>query len=114
MLDGKLQLKEGQTIALVNNPYDFEIAAPRAEADSADSVMVFATNRVELDQRMRMLRDAVERGALAWLGYPKAKQLNTDLNRDIIRDLVRDRGLDPVRQVSLDETWSGLRLKPLS
>ena len=114
MLDGKLQLKEGQTIALVDNPYDLEVGAPRAEIDTADSVMVFATNRVELDQRMGMLRGAVERGALAWLAYPKAKQLNTDLNRDIIRDLARDRGLDPVRQVSLDEIWSGLRLKPLS
>jgi hypothetical protein len=50
---------------------------------------------------------------VAWLAYPKAKQLQTDLNRDIIRDLAQDRGLDPVRRVSIDEVWSGLRVKLL-
>jgi hypothetical protein len=30
----------------------------------------------------------------------------------VIRDLALDRGLDTVRQVSIDEVWSALRLKP--
>jgi hypothetical protein len=69
-------------------------------------------NRAELEQRIDLLREAAQHGALTWLAYPKARQLETDLNRDIIRDLALDRGLDPVRQVSIDDIWSALRLKP--
>ena len=113
MLDGKLQLKNGQTIAVINEPFEWEVAAARASTDAADAVLVFVKNRAELEQRIAVLQDAAARGALAWLAYPKAKQLHTDLNRDIIRDLAQDRGLDPVRQVSIDEVWSGLRVKLL-
>jgi hypothetical protein len=113
VLDGKLQLKDGQTIALVDNPDEVDVMAPRASTDTADAVLLFAKNRAELDQRIEVLRTAATRGALTWLAYPKARQLDTDLNRDIIRDLVRERGLNPVRQVSIDEVWSALRFKLL-
>jgi hypothetical protein len=113
VLDSKLQIKGGQTLAVVNNPSPVEVRAPQAAADTADAVLVFAANRAEFDQGVDILRDAARRGALTWLAYPKAKQLNTNLNRDIIRDLAGDRGLDTVRQVSIDDVWSALRLKPL-
>ena len=113
MLDGKLQLKNGRTMAVINEPYEVEMAAARASTDAADAVLVFVMNRAALEERIAVLRDAAARGALAWLAYPKAKELQSDLNRDIIRDLAQDRGLDPVRQVSIDEVWSGLRVKLL-
>jgi len=87
------------------------LAAPQAAPDAANAILVFAKNRAELVQRIDLLREAAQRGALTWLAYPKARQLETDLNRDIIRDLALDRGLDPVRQVSIDDIWSALRLK---
>ena len=89
-----------------------DVAAPQAAPDAANAILVFAKNRAELEQRIDLLREAAQRGALTWLAYPKARQLETDLNRDIIRDLALDRGLDPVRQVSIDDIWSALRLKP--
>jgi hypothetical protein len=113
MLDSKLQIKSGQTLALVNNPREVDVAAPRALADTADAVLVFAETRAEFEQHLDILRDAAQRGALAWLAYPKARQLGTDLNRDLIRDLAQDSGIDQVRQVSIDDVWSALRLKPL-
>jgi hypothetical protein len=88
------------------------LAAPQAAPDAANAILVFAKNRAELVQRIDLLREAAQRGALTWLAYPKARQLETDLNRDIIRDLALDRGLDLVRQVSIDDIWSALRLKP--
>jgi len=36
----------------------------------------------------------------------------TDLNRDALAELVKARGVQPVRQVALDDTWSALRLRP--
>jgi len=112
MLDSKLQIKNGQTLALLNNPEQVDVAALQAAPDAADAILVFAKSRAELEQRIDVLREAAHRGALTWLAYPKARQLDTDLNRDIIRHLARDRGLDPVRQVSIDDIWSALRLKP--
>ena len=113
MLDSKLQIKTGQTLALVNNPYQVDVAAPQAAVDTADAVLIFAENRGQFDQRIDILRGAAYRGALTWLAYPKAKQLNTDLDRDVIRDLALERGFDTVRQVSIDDVWSALRLKAL-
>ncbi|MDJ0459924.1 hypothetical protein PUN71_022205 [Arthrobacter sp. NQ7] len=49
---------------------------------------------------------------IAWVAYPKAKKLGTDLNRDILASEMTARGAEPVRQVSLDETWSALRFRP--
>lgn len=112
MLDSKLQIKNGQTLALLNNPEQVDVAALQAAPDAADAILVFAKSPAELEQRIDVLREAAHRGALTWLAYPKARQLDTDLNRDIIRHLARDRGLDPVRQVSIDDIWSALRLKP--
>jgi len=112
MLDSKLQIKNGQTLALLNNPEQVDVAALQAAPDAADAILVFAKSRAELEQRIDVLREAAHRGALTWLAYPKARQLDTDLNRDIIRHLARDRGLDPVRQVSIDDIWSALRLMP--
>jgi hypothetical protein len=112
VLDGKLQIRGGQTVALSHEPYDLDLAAPRAAAGAADAVVVFATNRAELDERVDELGAAAGRGALTWLAYPKAKQLGTDLNRDLIREYALSHGLDTVRQVAIDDTWSALRLKP--
>ena len=111
MLDGKLQIKDGKTIAILYSPYDLEIAAARIDENEADAVLVFATNKAELDARIGILVAAATRGAAAWVAYPKAKQLNTDLNRDIIHDLVPGKGLDTVRQIAIDDTWSAMRLK---
>ena len=45
-------------------------------------------------------------------GLPERRRLGTDLNLDSLAALVSERGLRPVRQVSLDDTWSALRFRP--
>jgi hypothetical protein len=113
MLDKKLQLKNGQTIALIDCPIRLQLAAQQAEVHTADAVLLFAANEAALRQKLSDIRVAAQDNKLVWVAYPKAKQLNTDLNRDSLRALVNDNSLDPVRQVALDETWSALRLKVL-
>jgi hypothetical protein len=49
---------------------------------------------------------------LAWVAYPKAGQLGTDLNRDSLARLMIERGVQPVRQVAINEVWSALRFRP--
>ncbi|WP_157746255.1 hypothetical protein [Micromonospora inositola] len=50
--------------------------------------------------------------ALTWVAYPKGRQLGTDLNRDTLAALLSQRGVQPVRQISVDGTWSALRFRP--
>jgi hypothetical protein len=113
----KLQLKPGQRVHVVNRPetVDLELAAdhPIIEfADEADAVIVFVTDRAELDAHGSVAIDAARRGALSWLAYPKAGQLGTDLNRDSLNAALTPRGVRGVRQVSIDEVWSALRFRP--
>jgi hypothetical protein len=113
-LDAKLQLKPGQSIAVVGEGPSLDIAAAAATPGEANAVLAFAANGSELRARFAVLAEVAGRGGLAWVAYPKARQLGTDLNRDVIRELAPSAGLEPVRQVSLDDTWSALRLKVIS
>lgn len=110
MLDAKLQVKPGWTVAIVDAPGDVAIDARRADAAVADAVLLWVPDRAALDARIDVLRSAAARGAMTWIVYPKAKQLGTDLNRDIIHGLAPSFGLDPVRQIAVDDVWSALRL----
>jgi hypothetical protein len=56
---------------------------------------------------------AAREDRLVWVVYPKVGKLGTDLNRDALARLVmKDAGIRPVRQVSIDDTWSALRFRP--
>lgn len=84
-LDAKLQLKAGQTIAVIGSGPALDLAAPTASSDAADAVLSFAKDSTELRSRLDVLAAVAGRGGLAWVAYPKARQLGTDLNRDVIR-----------------------------
>jgi hypothetical protein len=116
-LAGKLQLKPGQSIAFVNAPEDVALELggehPVVETpEQADAVIVFTTNRAELSELAERFAGAARRDALTWVAYPKAGQLGTDLTRDVLAELVRSHGVQPVRQVAVDDVWSALRLRP--
>jgi hypothetical protein len=75
-------------------------------------VILFVATAAELGQRADNVVQAAKRDALAWVAYPKAGQLSTDLNRDTLARLMIERGVQPVRQVAIDEVWSALRFRP--
>lgn len=112
-LDARLQLKAGQTVALVGTGPELEFEAPTAAPEAASTVVAFARDSGELKNQLTVLQAVAGRGGVPWVAYPKAKQLGTDLTRDVIRDLVPAAGLDPVRQIALDDVWSALRLKAI-
>ncbi len=113
----RLQIKGGQSVSLLHVPGDVHIDLPEgctaaAGPDTAHAVIVFAANRAELGERAEPFVAAARRDALAWIAYPKAGQLDTDLNRDLLWELLSGQGIRPVRQVAVDMVWSALRFRP--
>ena len=106
----KLQIPNNQTIRLINAPAGFKIDAPTNPG--AGSLLLFATDIKTLMRHGRPLFAAAKQDKLVWIAYPKAGKLGTDLNRDKLADAVRSFGIQPVRLVSLDDTWSAMRFRP--
>jgi hypothetical protein len=109
-LTTKLQLKAGHTVALINPPSGFRLDAPTAEHRN-DAVLLFVRVREELETPGESFFRAAREDRLAWLAYPNAGQLETDLNRDILREHTESQRVR-LRQVSIDDVWSALRFRP--
>jgi hypothetical protein len=113
----KLQLKPGQSVAVMGDPREavLELGSEHPSTDdpaAADAVIAFAANGRELDKLREPVLAGARRDALTWVAYPKAGQLGTDLNRDSLAERLRREGVRPVRQVALDAVWSALRFRP--
>jgi hypothetical protein len=115
-LAAKLQIKPGTQVAIVAAPDDGPDLAglgPLAsDPAEAGAVIAFARQRADLAQAAGPAVEAARHDRLAWIAYPKAGQLGTDINRDSLAASVAELGIRPVRQVSLDEVWSALRFRP--
>ncbi len=112
-LTAKLQIKPGQSVAVLNSPPGVTLPAsvPGTEPRHADAVIGFAVRRDDLG-RLSEVIGAARADRLAWIGYPKGGKLGTDLNRDLLAGALAAQGIEPVRQISIDETWSALRFRP--
>jgi hypothetical protein len=117
-LAAKLQLKPGQSVFVDERPADVLLSlgpdVPTAsEPAGAEAVVVFCVDAAAYEHRRAVLAAAAREDRLAWVAYPKAGKLGTDLNRDTLASLVmQDDGIRPVRQISIDDTWSALRFRP--
>lgn len=110
----KLQIKPGQSVVVLGKPNDLHLEI-EAEGDpgSADAVLAFVTNSGDLPGAdVQAALAAAQRDALAWVAYPKGGKLGTDLNRDTLAAALSERGVRPVRQIAIDDTWSALRFRP--
>ncbi len=110
----KLQIKPGQSIAILGRPSDVDLGVEGGDdAATAEAVIAFVTVSGDLlGADAQAALSAARRDALAWVAYPKAKKLGTDLNRESLAAALMGQGVQPVRQVAIDDTWSALRFRP--
>ena len=113
----KLNIKSGAAALIVNAPEGFALDLPEAAylvdaEERADAVLVFVKDSSEWEAHGRPFIDAARRDAIAYIAYPKARKMGTDLNRDVLWRLANKEGLRGVRQVSLDDVWSAMRFRP--
>jgi hypothetical protein len=77
-------------------------------------VLLFTRNRAELTQSIPVLKQVLDPAGLIWIAYPKktAPHYQSDLSRDDFWHAFDELGLEPVRQIAIDDDWSALRFKP--
>ena len=82
--------------------------------EKSTNTLVFLKSKSEF---INFLTDHIKNVAydsVLWFAYPKGtSKIKTDINRDILSVVANEYGLDTVTAVSIDETWSGLRFRPI-
>jgi hypothetical protein len=87
------------------------VSVKRKLPERADVVLLFTTQRSELEHRVPSLREAIHPDGAFWVCWPKkAAKVRTDITEDVIRDVVLPTGLVDVKVCAVDDTWSGLKI----
>jgi hypothetical protein len=112
----KLQLRPNQRLDVVLAPSSLrsvlEPFTSLSEEATEPAVLVFALNRDVLELQYSHIVTSALADRLTWVAYPKAGQLDTDLNRDTLAAALARGGVQPVRQIAIDDVWSALRFRP--
>lgn len=80
---------------------------------SANTIVFVNNNKEYLDFLNKQLKNIIP-DSVFWIAYPKGTSgIKTDVNRDTIRVTAETFGLATVTAISIDNTWSALRLRPV-
>lgn len=116
----KLQIKEDFVVwVIATNDEESALLDPLpAGAEIADeatdgmgAAILFVEDRASLVSYLDEVLPQLGSTPVVWISYPKGNK--TDVNRDSIGELVDEYGWRLVSNVSLDDTWSAVRLKQL-
>ncbi len=122
----KLNYKPGQNIYLQNTPQELvdsfaeisqregiKLFNEASELVKVDFAVVFVKTLAEIEEGMKSIKDRISGDPTIWFSYPKStsKRYKCEFNRDNGWDVMAQYDLEPVRQVSISEDWSGLRFR---
>lgn len=117
----KLNFKGHKIIVAINSPASFDlelnqiatISKISKKAIETDFALIFATKQTDVDNNLTELYPKLIGDAVLWICYPKgtSKKYKCDFNRDTGWEILGKLGMEPVRQVAVDEDWSALRFR---
>ena len=120
----KLLIKPDHQVRVFNAPEAYhemlgsipQNAQVTDEGDGAfDVVHVFAPDTSILNRDAPLALEMVKPGGIVWFSYPKqSAKLETDITRDHGWEVLDAARWRPVTQISVDETWSALRFRPIA
>jgi hypothetical protein len=120
----KLLIKAGYRVLIANSPAGYAailgelpdgVTVLNRPEGKVDLAQIFVASQGELDTNLRMAKSVLRPGGLLWVTYPKGTaKIKADVNRDTIAAFARTNGLQAVAMVSVDDTWSALRLKVIA
>jgi hypothetical protein len=112
----KMKVKPDSKWLVVNAPdvypaKNFESVI--AKNSNYDFIHLFVENCKDFEKYFPKVSSVLANKGLLWVSYPKGSaKIKTDINRNIIWDLCIPLRFHPVAQISLDEKWSAIRMKP--
>lgn len=115
------KLKFKDTAVVINAPKSLEIKFEKQglktgfdkNAKNANTLVFINNNQEYLDFLNNHLKN-IETDSVLWFAYPKGtSKIKTDINRDIINAGGKDFGIRGVSIISIDDTWSALRFRPI-
>lgn len=82
--------------------------------EKSNNTLVFVNNSGEFLDFLKNRLEYIESDSVLWFAYPKGtSKIKTDINRDTIRKTGEAYGITTVTAISIDETWSALRFRPI-
>lgn len=114
----KGHIKPGSTVSIVNAvaevvdilglPEDTAFAAP----EMADVVLLFVSNRSELESVMRPAAEALSSRSILWVFFRRgARAAGLDMSRNDVWEVADSLSMRPMGLVSVDDRWSAFRLR---
>ena len=120
-LTERLLIKKGYSVLFVDEPEGYlrsleplpdNVNVAREAEKPVDFIQVFVTSHRELEAKLAGAKARLKPGGLLWVSYPKGtSRIKADINRDTINTFAATLGLQGVAMISIDDTWSALRLK---
>jgi hypothetical protein len=112
---GKLGLKPGLRVGIVNRPDGWALADPAtgiADAGyTADVLIAFFATSAELASELPALAQRIYPDGAIWAAWPRrAAGHRSDITDNVVREIALPLGLVDVKVAAIDEDWSGLRL----
>ena len=80
----------------------------------SQNTLIFINNKEEFLYSLKEQLHRIETDSVLWFAYPKlTSKIKTDIHRDIIRSIAEDYGITTVASISINDTWSALRFRPI-
>lgn len=121
MQDVIKKLRLGHNAVVINAPaalekefaqFGFKTAFDK-DVPSTNTLVFINNNKEYLAFLSKQLKQ-VKHDSLLWFAYPKGtSKIKTDINRDTIRVTGEEHGITTVTAVSINDTWSALRFRPI-
>ena len=85
------------------------------EDSKSENTLVFLSSKSDFISFLEEDLSKIEFDSVLWFAYPKGtSKIKTDINRDILRMTGEEFGITTVTAISIDETWSALRFRPIA
>ena len=122
-LQQKLQVKPGKHWLLANapgnylpsiEPLPYDVTVSYEAVGDFDGIQLFVKNSIELSEWLKTITPLLKPGTIFWVTYPKKSSgIKSDLEMMGSWDEPIRYGLSIVTSISVNETWTALRFKPV-
>lgn len=93
---------------------DMGFATSFREGIKSTNTLAFVSSWDEFLQFLTKSLASIAHDSVLWVAYPKqSSKIKTDINRDILWQTAEPYGITAVSAISIDDTWSALRLRPI-